>query len=270
VGLRPCDGLIFCGKRCKMLDRPGSGVMTDSGEVRCPDRSVAAPFLLGESASMQHALEVFVETLCLDIQSPEAIPSALMLLREAELVVLPTDTVYGLGAHAFLERAVARLYQVKERPAHVSIPLLIEGAEMMSVVCAEIPPLAWRLAEEFWPGGLTLILKRTPLVPDSVTAGGDTVGVRVPDQPWVRRICRELGAPLAVTSANLHGKPDPVSAGDTEAMLRGRVRLILDGGRCPGGVASTVLDLTVSPPAILRAGPVTAGLLAEVTSIQTD
>ncbi len=211
-----------------------------------------------------------MKTVCYDIHSPETIPSALSFLRENELVVLPTDTVYGLGAHAFLERAVARLYQVKERPAHVPIPLLMEDAEAMKVVCAEIPPLAWRLAEIFWPGGLTLVLKRTRLVPDAVTAGGDTVAVRVPDQPFVRSLCRQLGAPLAVTSANLHGQPDPVNAREAEAVLRGRVPLVLDGGQCPGGVASTVLDLTVSPPAILRAGLVTARQLRVIVPIQSD
>lgn len=219
---------------------------------------------------MERDLELSLETVCLATQSPEAIQSALRLLRESELVVLPTDTVYGLAAHAFLERAVTRLYQVKERPAHVPIPLLMEDAEVMNVVCAQIPPLAWRLAEEFWPGGLTLILRRTPRVPDVVTAGGDTVAVRVPDQPLVQGLCRELGAPLAVTSANLHGKPDPVSASDAEEMLRGRVPLILDGGPCPGGVASTVLNLTVSPPAILRTGPVTVRELAEIVPIRVD
>lgn len=219
---------------------------------------------------MNHELEVPVKTVCLDILSAEAIPLALRLLRAGKLVVLPTDTVYGLGAHGFQERAVARLYQVKERPGDVPIPLLMESAEAMGEVCAEIPSLAWRLAEQFWPGGLTLVLKRTGLVPDAVTAGGDTVAVRVPDQPLVRRLCRELGAPLAVTSANLHGKPDPVNANAVEVMLGGRVHLILDGGQCPGGVASTVLNLTVSPPAILRAGPVTAKQLAEIGPIQSD
>jgi L-threonylcarbamoyladenylate synthase len=219
---------------------------------------------------MNRALEVPMKTVCLDIQSPEAIPLALRLFREGELVVLPTDTVYGLGAHGFLAKAVARLYQVKERPGHVPIPLLIEDAEAMSEICAGIPPLAWRLAERFWPGGLTMVMKRTPLVPDAVTAGGDTVAVRVPDQPLVRLLCRELGAPLAVTSANLHGKPDPVNANDAEVMLRDRVPLILDGGQSPGGMASTVLNLTVSPPAILRTGLVTAMQLAEIGPIQSD
>jgi len=166
--------------------------------------------------------------------------------------------------------AVARLYQVKERPGHVPIPLLMEDAEAMRVVCTEIPPIAWHLAKEFWPGGLTLILKRTAVVPDAVTAGGDTVAVRVPDHEWVRSLCRELGAPLAVTSANLHGRPDPVNAGEAAAMLKGRVPLILDGGQCPEGVSSTVLNLTVSPPVILRAGPVTARQLAEIVPVQID
>lgn len=219
---------------------------------------------------MKRDLELPVETVRLDIRSPEAVPLAVRLLRESELVVLPTDTVYGLGAHAFLETAVARLYEVKGRPARVPIPLLLADTGGMTIVCDQIPPLAWRLAEEFWPGGLTLVLERTSLVPDAVSAGGDTVAVRVPDQPLVRDLCRELGAPLAVTSANLHGEADPISADDAEAILKGRVPLILDGGQCAGGVASTVLDLTIKPPAILRAGPITAKQLAEIVSFQTD
>lgn len=219
---------------------------------------------------MARDLESSLETVRLELASPEAVPMAVRLLREGALVALPTDTVYGLGAHAFLERAVARLYQVKGRPAHLPIPLLLEDTAAMTVVCARIPALAWRLADAFWPGGLTLIMRRTPLVPDAVTAGGDTVAVRVPDQPWVRDLCRVLGAPLAATSANLHGQPDPVHASDVEAMLAGRVSLILDGGPSPGGQASTVLDLTVSPPAILRAGPITARQLAEIVPIHTD
>jgi L-threonylcarbamoyladenylate synthase len=157
---------------------------------------------------------------------------------------------------------VARLYAVKDRPARRAIPLLLSDAEVMGVVCREVPDLAWEVAERFWPGGLSLVLHRAWVVPDAVTASGDTVAVRVPDQAFVRALCRQLGAPLAATSANRHGQPDPVTAGEVEAALRGRIPLILDGGPCPGGVASTVLDLTVSPPVILRRGAVGAEQLA--------
>jgi len=209
-----------------------------------------------------------VETVRLRIEAPDALDQAVELLRRGGLVAFPTDTVYGVGAYAFLAGAVAQLYQVKERPTDQAIPLLLPEAAMMEAVCSEVPPLAWRLAERFWPGGLSLVLRRSAHVPDAVTAGGPTVAVRVPDHPLVRELCRRLGAPLAATSANRHGQPDPVTADDVEAELGGRVPLILDGGACRGGVPSTVLDLTVSPPVLLRRGPVTAEALAELVPLR--
>jgi L-threonylcarbamoyladenylate synthase len=127
--------------------------------------------------------------------------------------------------------------------------------------------MAWQLTERFWPGGLSLVLYRAALVPDVVTAGRPTVAVRVPDQPLVWDLCRRLGAPLAATSANRHRRPAPVTASEVAADLQGRIPLILDGGTCPGGVASTILDLTVSPPTILRPGPIRPEQLAEVIQL---
>ena len=204
------------------------------------------------------------ETLCLDAGAPGAVDRAVEVLRHGQAVAFPTDTVYGLGAHAFLPHGVARLYAAKGRPGQRAIPLLLPDAEAMRLVCAAIPDLAWELARRFWPGGLTLVLQRAARVPDLVTAGGPTVAVRVPDQELVQRLCRELGAPLATTSANRHGAPDAVTAAQVLAGLAGRVPLVLDGGTCRGGVASTVLDLTVSPPALLRSGPISAAALASV------
>ena len=203
-----------------------------------------------------------VATVCLSADAPGAVDRAVDALQQGKVIAFPTDTVYGVGAHAFLPQAVARLYVVKERPAGMAIPLLLSGAEAMLLVCAEIPALAWEIAGRFWPGALSLVLRRAPAVPDIVTAGGSTVAVRVPDSPLVRELCRRLDAPLAATSANRHGWPPPVTAGEVQAALAGRLPLVLDGGPCPGGVASTVLDLTLSPPAILRPGPVTAEQLA--------
>ncbi len=198
----------------------------------------------------------------LSIQTPDALERAVQALRQGEAIAFPTDTVYGVGAHAFLPDAVRRLYEVKERPLQVPIPLLLPDARAMEQVCEEVPPLAREIAAHFWPGALSLVLRRSPRVPDIVTAGGPTVAVRVPDHPWVRELCRCLGAPLAATSANRHREAEPVTAAEVQAALGGRIPLIIDGGRCPGGVPSTVLDLTVSPPAILRPGPVTAEQLA--------
>ncbi|HSJ54664.1 MAG TPA: L-threonylcarbamoyladenylate synthase [Anaerolineae bacterium] len=204
------------------------------------------------------------ETLCLGADAPTAVDRAVELLQGGEAIAFPTDTVYGLGAHAFLPHGVARLYAVKDRPGRKAIPLLLPDPEAMHLVCVAIPDLAWELARRFWPGGLTLVLQRSARVPDLVTAGGPTVAVRVPDQELVRRICRQLGAPLATTSANRHGAPDALTAAQVLEGLAGRIPLVLDGGPVRGGVASTVLDLTVSPPALLRSGPVTAATLAAV------
>jgi L-threonylcarbamoyladenylate synthase len=203
-------------------------------------------------------------TLRLSTQAPDALTRAVQALSLGHLVAFPTDTVYGVGAHAFLAESVARIYTVKERPVHLPIPLLLPDAAAMEAVCTDIPPLAWAIAKHFWPGALSMVLHRAPLVPDAVTAAGATVAVRVPAHPLVQEICRRLGAPLAATSANRHGEPPPVTAEEAETALAGRIPLLLDGGPCPGGVASTLLDLTVSPPTILRNGPVTAQALEEV------
>jgi len=208
------------------------------------------------------------ETHVLSTSAPGALDRAVETLGRGEVVAFPTDTVYGLGAHAFLPRAVLHLYAIKERPSNLAIPLLLADAEALDAVCQPVPAEARTLAHHFWPGALSLVLPRAPAVPDAVTAGGSTVAVRVPDHPLVRRLCRRLGAPLAATSANLHGHPPPIVADDVVVALGGHLPLILDGGACPGGVPSTVLDLTVSPPAILRPGPVTAGQLAAVLGLR--
>ena len=210
------------------------------------------------------------EFLRLPIQSPGALERAVELLRRGDIVAFPTDTVYGIGAHALLPEAVARLYTVKERPRSFAIPLLLADAEDMETICPSVPPLAWRLARHFWPGGLSLVLKRAETIPDAVTSGGPTVAVRVPDHAHVRDLCRRLGAPLAATSANRHGQPAPVNADEVQLALGEDLPLVLDGGACPGGIASTVLDLTASPPAIVRPGPITAAQLRELVELESD
>jgi L-threonylcarbamoyladenylate synthase len=208
------------------------------------------------------------ETNCLSIFTSDSLEQAVDVLRRGEPIAFPTDTVYGVGAHAFLPGAMARLYAIKERPAHLPIPLLLPNAAALASVCTDIPPLAWQLARRFWPGGLSLVLPRMPVVPDAVTAAGPTVAVRVPDHPLISELCQRLGAPLAATSANRHGQPAPITADAVAEALGGRIALILDGGPCPGGMASTVLDLTTSPPAILRVGPVTVEALSAIMSLR--
>jgi len=188
--------------------------------------------------------------------SEEAIATAARILAEGGLVAFPTDTVYGVGAHVFQPDAVERIYVAKIRPRDKAIPILLARADDLPLVAEGITETVWLLAERFWPGGLTLVLPRKDNVPDIVSAGGPTVAVRVPDHPVFLALIAALGAPLAGTSANLSGRPSPVTAQEVEAELGGRIELILDGGRCPGGTPSTVLDLTADPPTILRAGAI--------------
>ena len=199
-----------------------------------------------------------MKTRVLPADDPEAIRRARRLLQAGEVVAFPTDTVYGVGAHAFQSEAVAALYGVKGRPEEKAIPILVAQMEDVERVARAVPPAAWRLAERFWPGGLTIVLPRAAKVPDSVTAGGDTVAVRCPAHPVPLALMNALGAPLAATSANLSGQPSPATARQVIEQLAGRLPLIIDGGECSGGVASSVVDLSVSPPRLLRAGAVSA------------
>jgi L-threonylcarbamoyladenylate synthase len=189
---------------------------------------------------------------------PKTIQHAGRLLRSGQVVAFPTDTVYGVGAHAFQTEAVAALYAAKNRPAAKAIPILVAQIEDVARVACTVPAVAWELVERFWPGGLTLVLPRAPKVPPIVTAGGDTVAVRCPDHSIPLALMNALGAPLAATSANLSGQPSPATAREVITQLAGRVPLIIDGGECPGGVPSTVVDLSVSPPRLLRAGAIPA------------
>jgi L-threonylcarbamoyladenylate synthase len=196
-----------------------------------------------------------------------AVAEAVRLLRAGRLVAFPTDTVYGVGAHAFQGRAVARLYQAKVRPRDKAIPLLLARAADLALVAEYVPPRAYRLIESFWPGGLTLILPKSEAVPAIVTAGGPTVAVRLPNHPLILALIAALDAPLAATSANLADHPSPVTADEVVRGLGGRIDLIIDGGRCPGGVPSTVLDLTTDRPLILRRGAITGEEIQAVLGI---
>lgn len=185
------------------------------------------------------------------------------LLRAGELVAFPTDTVYGVGALCWNEAAVSKLYTAKLRSLDKAIPILLADVADLALVTRDLPPLAVRLGEAFWPGALTLVMPKAERVPLEVTSGGDTVAVRIPNHDLTRALIRLAGAPLATTSANLSGGPSPVTAEEVAAQLAGRIPMILDGGPCPGGAASTVVDVTGSAPRILRPGPITeADILA--------
>jgi L-threonylcarbamoyladenylate synthase len=185
---------------------------------------------------------------------PEAIQRAVAVLRRGGVVAFPTDTVYGLGAHSGIASAVDRLFQIKERERLKAIPLLIARTEDLASVAVQVPDVAWRLAERFWPGPVTLVVPKGPTLLDVLTGGAASVAVRVPAHAVALQLIAALGVPVATTSANLSGQPEAVTVEEVCEALGGRVRLLLDGGRCPGGVASTVVDVTADPPFIRRRG----------------
>lgn len=189
---------------------------------------------------------------------------AVEVLKRGGIVAYPTDTVYGLGADPLNEKAVARIYEVKNRPRNLPLPLLLADKSDLLKVALIVPEVAWRLVEQFWPGGLTLVVKKNVRVPDSITAGGDTVAVRIPDHPVTIALIRGLGNPIVGTSANLSGKPSPVTATEVSKQLGGRIDLIIDGGRCPGGIESTVVDVSGSSPTIVREGAIPREDIARV------
>jgi len=198
---------------------------------------------------------------------PDQLQDAVRILLQGGLVVFPTDTVYGVAALAEDARAVARIYEAKQRPRHMPIPVMVADPDGVMEVAR---PLAgfWPLAEAFWPGPLTIILPRTEALPAIVTAGGDTVALRIPDHPLALALLRSVDAPLAVTSANLSGQPPARTAHEALAQLNHRVNAIVDGGATPGGLPSTIVDLTCSPPKIRRSGPISHQQLQKILAGQ--
>ncbi len=194
----------------------------------------------------------------------KAVRRAAELLRAGEVVALPTETVYGLAANALDKNAVAKIFQIKGRPAHNPIIVHVASNEMARDCVKDFPNLAERFSKAFWPGPLTLVLPRAETIPNLVTAGGETVGVRWPSHPFMQAVIRECGFPLAAPSANLSNQVSPTSAAHVRAQLGEKISLIVDGGQSQVGIESTVLDLTVSPPRVLRPGMIHEESLAAV------
>lgn len=191
-----------------------------------------------------------------------SIDRAAEVLRAGGIVIFPTDTVYGIAGALDHPEAIEALYAAKERPPTKPIALLIDRIEDLPLVCSAMSPAAKLLAERFWPGGLTLVLPALDSVPAIVTAGGPTVAVRLPNHPVPRAIARRLGLPLPTTSANRSNEPSPVTAEEAIRQLGAHVALVLDGGRCPGGIDSTVVDPCQVPPLVLREGAISAADIA--------
>lgn len=187
-------------------------------------------------------------------QDQTAITRAAAIVRQGGLLGIPTETVYGLGADALNETAVRHIFEAKGRPQDNPLILHVPGADWLARYCRDIPPVAYTLAERFWPGPLTMILPRRDCVPLRTTGGLDTVGVRCPDHPVTLAIIREAGVPVAAPSGNTSGRPSPTTAQHMLEDMNGRIEGIVDGGPCSVGVESTIIDLTVSPPRLLRPG----------------
>ncbi len=188
---------------------------------------------------------------------PEKIRYAADIIKRGGLVAFPTETVYGLGANAFDENAIRNVFKAKGRPA--DNPLIVHIAELKDVhrLAKKPPKIAKLLMERFWPGPLTIVLKKKKIVPDIATGGSNTVAIRMPDNRIAISLIKSVGVPLVAPSANISGKPSPTRAKDVLEDLKGKIELIIDGGKTSIGIESTVIDMTVMPPIILRPGVVT-------------
>ncbi|OGO17155.1 MAG: threonylcarbamoyl-AMP synthase [Chloroflexi bacterium RBG_16_48_8] len=196
------------------------------------------------------------------ISSSQSIARAMDVLNKGGLVAFPTDTVYGVGALAFEERSIRRLYEAKTRNNELPLPILISGPEQLELVTINLTDVARILAHQFWPGPITLIVERHPRLPQDMS-GTSTVGVRVPDHRFSQRLFAAVG-PMAVTSANLSGHVSSITPEEVLADLNGRIDLLVDGGPTPGQVPSTVVDCTGETPLILRKGPITEDQILSV------
>ena len=195
--------------------------------------------------------------------TPEALDRAAALLRSGGIVAIPTETVYGVAANAFDARAVARIFEVKGRPAFDPLIVHVGDANMLAQVAAETPPLAQKLIEHFWPGPLTLVLPKAAALPELVTSGLPTVAVRMPAHPVARRLLERAGVPLAAPSANAFGRLSPTRAEHVERQLGAGLDLIVDAGPAQHGIESTIVAL-VGEPRILRAGAIPNEEIASV------
>lgn len=190
----------------------------------------------------------------LSAQMVAGIDRAVEILKSGGIVAFPTDTVYGLGVDAFNSEAVERIYEVKRRPRHLPLPLLLADTEQIAAVVDSVSEIAQFFMRHFWPGGLTLVLYKALSLPDGVTAGSDKVAIRIPGHIVPLTIIRKLGRPVIGTSANISDKPSVVTAQEVKQDLGKQIDLVIDAGKCPGGLESTVVDVTGETPVILRQG----------------
>ena len=182
--------------------------------------------------------------------------TAANLLREGGIAAVPTETLYGLAADAFNSLAIERVFAIKERPEGMALPVLLADLDQLSLAAKELPDAAFLLAEAYWPGPLTLVLRRAEGLPARLTAGADTVATRVPAHPAPRELARRLGRPITGTSANISGAPDPRTLDELRQQVGDRVDCLIEEGPAPAGTASTIVDLSGGEPKLVREGAI--------------
>ena len=196
------------------------------------------------------------------MESDLRIKAAVDCLKSGGIIAIPTDTVYGLGADPFNVDAVQKLYTLKGRPEEKPIPLVLGSVEDVQQVAQNLPDFFFHLTERFWPGGLTIIVQSKNLLPQ-LTAGGTTVGLRIPNQPLLLEILQNFGGPIAITSANLSGQPAATSPQEFGQELSSKIDFIVDDGQTSGPIPSTVYDISVSPPQVRREGVISSETLMQ-------
>ena len=186
------------------------------------------------------------------------------IMRSGGIAAYPTDTVYGLGADVFNNGAVIKVFTAKKRPLSMPLPVLIAETSQLRELVEGIPATAKILMDKYWPGVLTIVFNRAPAFNSLALADGDKIAVRLPGHPVTLRLIRELGRPMVGTSANLHNSPAALTAAEVKKQLGDAVDFIIDGGPCPGGTESTIVDITMNPPIILRKGAIPEKDLADL------
>jgi len=206
-----------------------------------------------------------MQTVKINPENPEdeRLKAVAKALIEDKVIAFPTDTVYGLGADIFDENAVAKVFQIKGRPLEKGLIAMVSDLEQLSYIAKQPSRAAFALIKRFWPGALTLIMQASSGLPSVVQVNGN-IGVRWPNHLLAQKIIQTAGFPLATTSANISGQPPALTAEQVSAQLDGLVDLVVDGGPAPGGVASTVVDVTVDPPQLVREGPVSWSEIKEI------
>jgi L-threonylcarbamoyladenylate synthase len=189
------------------------------------------------------------------------------LFKKGGVVALPTDTAYCLAADIHIDSAVKKVFEIKQRPFDKALPVFLPDKESLASVASDVPDIAWRLADNFWPGGLTLILKKHPSLLTLAVSGGNTLAVRVPNHQIPLEVIASIGSPITGTSANISGQESPVTAEEVYRQLGDRADMIVDGGRCPIAALSTIVDLTGSIPILLRDGAISREQIEKASGI---